>query len=60
MTYFVTKNCVYVTNPTGAAIREETLKRCYAMDGYKDLPLAEKNKIYDRVIVEVEKEIKEV
>jgi len=60
MTYFVTENCVCATNPTDATIRTETLKRCYAMDGYKDLPLAEKNKIYDRIIVEVEKEIKEV
>ena len=59
MTYFVTKNCVCVTNAIDAIIRTEALERCYAMDGYKDLPRDEKNKIYDKVVAEVEKEIKE-
>lgn len=29
-------------------VRIATLRRCYAMEGYKDLPLKEKNKVYDR------------
>ena len=37
-----------------AAIRSEALRRCYSIPGYKELPLAEKNKIYDRIVKEVE------
>ena len=37
-------------------VRRETLDRCYNMDGYKDLPTAEKNKVYDRIKAEVMKE----
>lgn len=38
-------------------IRKETLDRCYSLDGYKNLPREEKNKVYDRVKKEVEKEL---
>ena len=37
-------------------IRNITLDRCYAMEGYAELPIMEKNKIYDRIRKEVEKE----
>lgn len=41
-----------------ANLRTETLRRCYAMEGYEALPLAEKNKIYDRTKRQVEEEWK--
>jgi hypothetical protein len=34
-------------------VRSETLNRAYAVNGYIDMPLAEKNRIYD----EIQKEI---
>lgn len=40
-------------------IREETLTRCCSIIGYKDLALQDKNRIYDKVKREVEKELKE-
>lgn len=39
------------------AIRHETLNRCYRKKGYKKLPLAERNKIYDAVRAKVEAEM---
>ena len=41
-----------------ANLRTETLRRCYAMEGYEALPLAEKNKIYGRTKQQVEMEWK--
>lgn len=41
-----------------ADLRTETLRRCYAMEGYETLPLAEKNKIYDRTKRQIEEELK--
>ena len=38
------------------AVRAETLRRCYAVPGYEDLPLSEKNRIYDETRAAVEKE----
>lgn len=35
--------------------REKALDLCYGRKGYEDLPLKEKNKIYDEVIKEVMK-----
>ena len=57
MVYFVTKNCVNIGNDRYAIIRTEALNRCYAIEGYKDLPLEEKNKIYDKIVKEVEQEV---
>ena len=37
-------------------IRTATLKRCYEMEGYADLPLEEKNRIYDATRKEIEEE----
>lgn len=38
-------------------IRRRTLDACFAIPGYAALPLAEKNKIYDREKARVEKEV---
>lgn len=35
-------------------IRTITLKKCYSMEGYEDLPLEEKNRIYDATRKEIE------
>ena len=35
-------------------IRTIALRKCYEMDGYRDLPLAEKNRIYDATKKEIE------
>lgn len=35
-------------------IRTITLKKCYSMKGYEDLPLEEKNRIYDAIRKEIE------
>lgn len=48
-----TDRAVYETLCDMASVREETLKRCYAIEGYADLPLEEKNRIYDEVKEEV-------
>ena len=37
-------------------VRNETLKRCCAMENYADLPLAEKNRIYDGIRKQIEAE----
>ena len=37
-------------------VRNETLKRCYAMENYAGLPLAEKNRIYDGIRKQIEAE----
>lgn len=37
-------------------IRVETLKRCYSIEEYADMPLAEKNRIYDAVRKQIEQE----
>lgn len=34
-------------------IRTAALKKCYAMEGYADLPLEEKNRIYDATVKEI-------
>ena len=57
MVYFMTKNCISIQdNPQWDLIRSETLKRCYDLPGYKELPLEYKNLIYDKIKLEVEKE----
>ena len=57
MVYFMTKNCIRIQdNPQWELIRSETLKRCYDLPGYKELPLEYKNLIYDKIKLEVEKE----
>ena len=38
-------------------IRSRTLEKCYAIPGYAELPLKEKNAVYDKVRMIVEKEI---
>jgi hypothetical protein len=38
-------------------IRAETLKRCYAMPGYENLPHDEKLKTYDSINAQVAKEL---
>ncbi len=38
-------------------IRAATLKRCCAIPGYLELPLKEKNKVYDNIKTKVEKEL---
>lgn len=49
----------FVDGPIGvtlnklAIVRGEILRRCYDIEGYEDLPLDEKNKIYDRIKQEV-------
>lgn len=44
---------VCVTLNKLANIRDEVLRRCYEIEGYKDLPLDEKSRIYDRIKQEV-------
>lgn len=34
-------------------IRVEALKTCYKMEGYTDLPLEEKNRIYDATVKKI-------
>jgi len=34
-------------------VRNETLKKCYEISGYKNLSLNEKNKIYDTLKIQV-------
>ena len=34
-------------------IRTAALKKCYSMEGYADLPLEEKNRIYDATVKEI-------
>lgn len=48
--YFVTTNCVSIDPSLDVYfwIRTEALNRCYNITGYADLPLQEKNRIYDR------------
>ena len=38
---------------TSDAVRAETLRRCYLIDGYTDFPLDKKNETYDRIKDEV-------
>lgn len=40
-----------------AGVRAETLRRCYAMPGYKELPLEDKNNVYDKTKAEVMEEL---
>jgi len=42
-----------------ANVRSETLHRCYLHNGYEALPREEKNKMYDRIRAEVEKEMED-
>ena len=53
MLYFVTDNCICITNEQDAIIRTKALEKCYSLPGYKDLSLDNKNKIYDRIIKEL-------
>lgn len=48
--YFVTPNCVSIDPSLDVYfwIRTEALNRCYSIPGYADLPLQEKNRLYDR------------
>ncbi len=39
-------------NPKAVDIRVEVLKKCYSIPGYKNLPLDEKNKTYDKIKAE--------
>ena len=68
MTYFVNYDVVSIASVTedtelqeaiiqSDKIRSEALHRCYSMENYKDLPLNEKNKIYDKIVKEVEAEL---
>lgn len=54
--YYMTNNCINIDDRLNryAWIRNETLNRCYAIENYKDLPLKEKNRIYDQIRKEVE------
>ena len=54
MVYFVTENCVCITDGKSAIIRSKALKECYSIPGYKDLPLEYKNIIYDFVKARIE------
>ena len=47
--YFVDSKEVQETILRSDYIRNETLKKCYKIKGYKDLSLADKNKIYDKI-----------
>ena len=38
-------------------LRNMTLDRCYAIPGYADLPIAQKNIIYDRTRSEIVREL---
>ena len=38
-------------------IRSRTLEKCYTIPGYAELPLKEKNAMYDKIRMIVEKEI---
>ena len=38
-------------------IRSRTLEKCYVIPGYAELPLKEKNAMYDKIRMIVEKEI---
>lgn len=38
-------------------IRTMTLRKCYETEGYADLPLEEKNKVYDRTRKEIEQNL---
>lgn len=57
-TYYITKNCINIDSRLDyySWLRNETLNRCHAMNGYSELPLAEKNKVYDQVKKQIEKE----
>lgn len=54
MLYFVTDNCICITNEQDAITRTKALEKCYSLPGYKDLSLDDKNKIYDTVIKELQ------
>ena len=41
-------------------VRNETLKRCYAMENYAGLLLAEKNRIYDGIRKQIESERRKI
>ena len=45
---------------TAEKIWSEVLNRCYSIPGYKELPLTEKNRIYDRMIAEYVGELDEI
>ena len=47
--YFVDSKEVQETILRSDYIRNETLKKCYEIKGYKDLSLSDKNKIYDKI-----------
>ena len=47
--YFADNKEVQETILRSDYIRNETLKKCYEIKGYKDLSLSDKNKIYDKV-----------
>lgn len=43
--------------PKFALLRNMTLERCYKIKGYEELPLKEKNLVYDRIREEISREI---
>jgi len=47
--YFADNKEVQETILRSDYIRNETLKKCYEIKGYKDLSLDDKNKIYDKM-----------
>jgi len=47
--YFADKKEVQEIILRSDYIRNETLKKCYEIKGYKDLSLSDKNKIYDKI-----------
>ena len=54
--YFVDDEEIREKLLRNAEIRVESLKRCYDIEGYAELPLDQKNVIYDRIVKEVEKD----
>ena len=47
--YFVDSKEVQEAILRSDYIRNEALKKCYEIKGYKDLSLVDKNKIYDKI-----------
>lgn len=57
--FYMTENCVNISEKLdlSAKIRDLTLTRCYAIPGYAEKSLDDKNKIYDAIKKDVEAEL---
>lgn len=57
--FYMTENCVNISEKLDLSvkIRDLTLTRCYAISGYTEKSLDEKNKIYDSIKKDVEAEL---